>query len=297
MLVPSVEIKPKQHPRNNIGFFKSTTNAYDTVFVVVDMQPYFNGAKKPATVSAVAETLTTAMSQGHLILFVNYDRQNQELINGQYVPLPIEQREERDQLHPELQKLTASYPNKTTLWKQTDTGADVILDYFKSKNISFSRICVTGTNVCGCVSWTVKELANATGEFLIELNEDSCGCDCDSDVCARCTISCLEDHKGVVNSSNKNNNLLVNALNHSNPVTIQKILSDYEDKIMEYEKTKECVDLVDIKRDLLIARYFLKSGRYQVPQANLNLQDSMKRLLDMIQASLDKKISERCTLM
>lgn len=286
------------NPIQKIGFFASSENITQSIFVIIDMMPSFIAARKPSIISSLGESLRNAMNEGQYILIVNYDRGGQRFIDNKWVTVPIEERVD-DQLHPDLKKILEAYPNKATIWKKTDSGANEILGHLKSKNIPFSRICVAGVNICGCVSSTVEDLSRNQGNFIIELNESCCTCDCSSSegICTRYSISNLEDYKGVINISKIKQNLLLAALSGANHLDVQNILAEYGTKICQHENIKELEKLKEIKRDLLASLRLIKLGKCNNMQSSLNLEASINQLLDSIQYHFDTRNSEKCVMM
>lgn len=155
----------------------------------------------------------------YLILIVNYN----------YSGIPKEQ----NPLYSDIQEVIEDYPLKATLWKNKTSGADVILDYLKIKNLSPSKITVSGVNICICVYDTVADLSQENN-FLIELDEPCCACNgcLNEDVCKKNQIAELEKCRNVIGNKPINNSFK-SALERKKIAEIEKFLSYYAEKMSE----------------------------------------------------------------
>ncbi len=259
------------------------------------MQPGFAASNKPALLQTFKKALSKAMEEGQYILVVNFEAGpmfSHLDTNGKKVIDSVGQRNERHQLHPDLQNILKDYPNKDLIWKRKDSGATAIINHLQSKDIFFSKLYITGVNSCACISATVQKLSQKNqGDFLIEVSTSCCSCTCsDNDlypvdeICTKITTHNLQWYKNVI--TDIGNTPLKSALDKNDFSYGNEILSLYEQKVSKCIEDGCWENLIEIKRDLLLSLYFLKSRSNFRPK----LHETLTQLLHEIQISLDENI-------
>ena len=135
------------------------------VLVIIDMQPFFSGAKKPETLAACQDLIRCFMAASCYILLVEYVGYNENEILGT--------------THPDLTSLLEGYSKIINVKKSQDNGSDNIFEAIRislCKDPLQMRLTVCGVNIMACIVRTVRGLL--VKGFDLILAKNACNDDC-----------------------------------------------------------------------------------------------------------------------